>query len=342
MVGCRFRARVVTGGTPSRTPPPLNRNARSCERLRLSIGGAALGCWADAARASGCSASSVTAGRHSAPGSRRRSSWRSSPTCGRCGRRRRSRRAATGPRPRRAGRLADLRASCPSTTSRSAVPRRVLASVVANHPSELIAVVDGGDARDRRARRRVLRRGAPRSRRSGKRAAIAAGLRASDPSDRRRRSCSTPTRVGARTRSPSCCGRSPTRASAASRRARRVFEPGDNPVRRLADWIEDIRYHLTVPAQSVFGQVGCLAGRTIAYRRAAFEPAVERLVAPDRARRPAARRRRPRAHQRAAAQRLADRLPVDRAAWRPTRRRTGRRSGASSCAGAARASARRC
>jgi hyaluronan synthase len=28
----------------------------------------------------------------------------------------------------------------------------------------------------------------------------------------------------------------------------------------------------------VFGQVGCLAGRTIAYRRTAFEPAVERLV----------------------------------------------------------------
>ena len=57
-----------------------------------------------------------------------------------------------------------------------------------------------------------------------------------------------------------------------------IFDVGDNPVRRLADWIEDIRYHLTVPAQSVFGQVGCLAGRTIAYRRTAFEPAVERLV----------------------------------------------------------------
>ena len=28
----------------------------------------------------------------------------------------------------------------------------------------------------------------------------------------------------------------------------------------------------------MFGQVGCLAGRTIAYRRTAFEPAVERLV----------------------------------------------------------------
>jgi hyaluronan synthase len=57
-----------------------------------------------------------------------------------------------------------------------------------------------------------------------------------------------------------------------------VFAPGDNPVRRLSDWIEDIRYHLTVPAQSVFGQVGCLAGRTIAYRRTAFAPAVEQLV----------------------------------------------------------------
>jgi len=57
-----------------------------------------------------------------------------------------------------------------------------------------------------------------------------------------------------------------------------IFDTGTNPVRRLADWMEDIRYHLTVPAQSVFGQVGCLAGRTIAYRRTAFEPAVERLV----------------------------------------------------------------
>jgi len=33
-----------------------------------------------------------------------------------------------------------------------------------------------------------------------------------------------------------------------------------------------------VPAQSVFGQVGCLAGRTIAYRREAFEPAIARAV----------------------------------------------------------------
>jgi len=155
--------------------------------------------------------------------------------------------------------------------------RRALASVVANRPSELIAVVDGGDAGIARIAAeycdRVLR--IPKA---GKRVAIAAGLRASDPetdvvivldSD-------TVWAPGALTEllrpfaDPVVGGVTPRQA---------VFEPGRNAVRRLADWIEDVRYHLTVPAQSVFGQVGCLAGRTIAYRRAAFEPAVERLVA---------------------------------------------------------------
>src|SRR5215208_5083326 len=58
--------------------------------------------------------------------------------------------------------------------------RRALASVVANRPSELIAVVDGGDAAIARIAAeycdRVLR--IPKA---GKRAAIAAGLRVSDP-----------------------------------------------------------------------------------------------------------------------------------------------------------------
>jgi hyaluronan synthase len=57
-----------------------------------------------------------------------------------------------------------------------------------------------------------------------------------------------------------------------------VFDRDGNAIRRLSDWIEDIRYRYSVPAQSVLGQIGCLAGRTIAYRRAAFEPAVEHLV----------------------------------------------------------------
>ena len=130
--------------------------------------------------------------------------------------------------------------------------------------------------RDRRDRRGVLR---PRAAapKVGKRVAIAAGLRESDPatdvvvvldSD----TVWTPGALREMLRpfaDPRVGGVTPRQA---------IFDVGDNPVRRLADWMEDIRYHLTVPAQSVFGQVGCLAGRTIAYRRTAFEPAVERLV----------------------------------------------------------------
>jgi hyaluronan synthase len=154
--------------------------------------------------------------------------------------------------------------------------RRVLAAMVANSPSELIVVVDGGDPAIAAVAGeycdRVLR--IPKS---GKRAAIHAGLRASDPAtdivlvvdsdtiwapdalEEMLRPFADP-RVG---------GVTPRQA---------IFDAATNPVRRLANWIEDIRYHLTVPAQSVFGQIGCLAGRTIAYRRTAFEPAVERLV----------------------------------------------------------------
>lgn len=58
----------------------------------------------------------------------------------------------------------------------------------------------------------------------------------------------------------------------------RIFDRERNSVRRLADWIEDLRYHGSVPAQSITGEIGCLAGRTIAYRREAFVPAVEELI----------------------------------------------------------------
>jgi hyaluronan synthase len=157
-----------------------------------------------------------------------------------------------------------------------AVFRRSLASVVANRPTELIVVVDGGDPEIAAIAGeycdRVLR--LPKS---GKRVAIAAGLRETDPttdvvvvldSD----TLWAPDALREMLRpfaDPRVGGVTPRQA---------IFDVGDNPVRRLADWMEDIRYHLTVPAQSVFGQVGCLAGRTIAYRRTAFEPAVEQLV----------------------------------------------------------------
>jgi hyaluronan synthase len=154
--------------------------------------------------------------------------------------------------------------------------RRALSSVVANRPNEIIVVVDGGDVDVARVASdysdRVLR-----IEKVGKRRAIAAGLAASDEGtdvvvvldsdtvwdpgvlEEMLKPFADP-RVG---------GVTPRQA---------IFDVGSNPIRRFADWLEDLRYHLTVPAQSVFGQVGCLAGRTIAYRRKALEPAVERLV----------------------------------------------------------------
>ena len=154
--------------------------------------------------------------------------------------------------------------------------RRVLDSVVANRPDELITVVDGGDE-DVAAVAAAYSDQVLRIPKAGKRAAIAAGLAASDPatdvvivldSD----TLWAPGALRELLRpfaDPRVGGVTPRQA---------IFDAQTNPVRRLANWMEDIRYHLTVPAQSVFGQVGCLAGRTIAYRRAAFAPAVQRLV----------------------------------------------------------------
>jgi hyaluronan synthase len=147
--------------------------------------------------------------------------------------------------------------------------RRALASVRANRPTEIVVVVDGGDreiagiAADY-ADAVLLRP------KAGKRAAIAAGLEAS----------SRDTDVVLVLDSDTVWERDalgemlkpfvdPRVGGVTPRQA--IFDVGTNNVRRFADWLEDLRYHLTVPAQSAFGQVGCLAGRTIAYRRAAFE-----------------------------------------------------------------------
>jgi hyaluronan synthase len=154
--------------------------------------------------------------------------------------------------------------------------RRVLASVAANRPTETIVVVDGGDPTlfaigDELADRALA------IEKSGKRAAIAAGLEASDHSTEIVVVLDSDTlwEPGALVEmlrpfhDPRVGGVTPRQ---------QVFDPRANRVRVFANWLEDLRYHLTVPAQSVFGQVGCLAGRTIAYHRSALEPAVERLV----------------------------------------------------------------
>ena len=165
----------------------------------------------------------------------------------------------------------------PTYREPEALLRRVLASIRDEAPAELIVVVDGGDP-DQAAVAREYADQVIRIPKQGKRAAIAAGFRASDPvtdvvfvvdSD----TIWTPGTLAELLRpfdDPRVGGVTPRQA---------IFDPRANAVRRLADWLEDLRYHTTAPAQSVFGQVGCLAGRTIAYRREAFGPAVERLVA---------------------------------------------------------------
>ena len=177
-----------------------------------------------------------------------------------------------------AGAAPDLRTTVivPVFNEPEPIFRRVLESVRANDPTEIIVVVDGGDreigivAADYANEVLLISK-------AGKRAAIAAGLEAGSPgtdivvvldSD-------TVWEPGALQEllkpfvDPHVGGVTPRQA---------IFDVGSNAVRRFADWLEDLRYHVTVPAQSAFGQVGCLAGRTIAYRRTAFEPAVERLV----------------------------------------------------------------
>jgi hyaluronan synthase len=155
--------------------------------------------------------------------------------------------------------------------------RRCLAAIRAEEPVELIVVVDGADPALAEVAAEYADR-VVRIPKEGKRAAIAAGFRASDPrtdavivvdSD----TIWTPgtlRKLLGPFADPRVGGVTPRQA---------IFDAHADPVRRLSDWLEDLRFHTTVPAQSIFGQVGCLAGRTIAYRREAFAPAVERLVA---------------------------------------------------------------
>ncbi|MGH3679514.1 MAG: glycosyltransferase [Natronosporangium sp.] len=47
----------------------------------------------------------------------------------------------------------------------------------------------------------------------------------------------------------------------------RIIDPGRSVLTRWADWLENVRNEYSMPAMSVLGTVGCLPGRTIAFRR---------------------------------------------------------------------------
>ena len=48
----------------------------------------------------------------------------------------------------------------------------------------------------------------------------------------------------------------------------RIFDPDRSVLTRWADWLESVRSQYSMPAMSVLGTVGCLPGRTIAFRTA--------------------------------------------------------------------------
>ena len=154
--------------------------------------------------------------------------------------------------------------------------RRVLTSVQENRPAELIVVVDGADpalvriASDYTDRVLAIPK-------SGKRQAIASGFAAADPGSDVIVILDSDTIWEPGMLSELLLPFADGRVGGVTPK-QSIFDRRRSLARRMADWIEDLRYSLTVPAQSVLGQVGCLAGRTIAFRRDAFVPAVEELV----------------------------------------------------------------
>ncbi len=58
----------------------------------------------------------------------------------------------------------------------------------------------------------------------------------------------------------------------------RILEPTRSWITRWADWLENSRALYSMPAQSVLGQVGCLPGRTIAFRRSILMRVMDRFM----------------------------------------------------------------
>jgi hyaluronan synthase len=58
----------------------------------------------------------------------------------------------------------------------------------------------------------------------------------------------------------------------------RIIDPGRSVLTRWADWLENVRNEYSMPAMSVLGTVGCLPGRTIAFRRRILMGSMERFL----------------------------------------------------------------
>jgi hyaluronan synthase len=58
----------------------------------------------------------------------------------------------------------------------------------------------------------------------------------------------------------------------------RILEPSRHLLTRWADWLESVRCEYSMPAMSVLGTVGCLPGRTIAFRRSILVDCMPRFL----------------------------------------------------------------
>lgn len=60
--------------------------------------------------------------------------------------------------------------------------------------------------------------------------------------------------------------------------SQRILDPARHFITRWTDWLENSRVKYSMPAQSVLGQVGCLPGRTIAFRRQVVVDAMDEFM----------------------------------------------------------------
>jgi hyaluronan synthase len=70
--------------------------------------------------------------------------------------------------------------------------------------------------------------------------------------------------------------RDPTIGGVATRQ--RILDPGRSVLTRWADWLENVRNLYSMPAMTVVGAVGCLPGRTIAFRRQILVDCMDRFM----------------------------------------------------------------
>lgn len=151
---------------------------------------------------------------------------------------------------------------------------RALGSIAANNPHEIIVVIDGGDAEmaDIASEFTDLVVRIPKA---GKRAALETGIPSTtgeiviivdsdtvfteNTIEELLKPFADPTIGGATTN-------------------QRIFDPDRSFCRHCSDWMEDLRFSISTPAQSSFGTVGCLPGRAIAIRRALLVEFVPKLM----------------------------------------------------------------